>query len=307
MSLYDILQVQKNASKEEIESAFKRIAKRVHPVINKKGDTDFVELNRAYSILKDDYKRDFYDVMGDNSINMLDSEKDSYLMVRMFDRQNIICYFSFLLVLSVTVLAFPLLMYYDKSEYGLYSITALNFLLIIPLLRNLFRLSYKTFKQITYLTFRYLFFSSLLYFRNSLVILFLVFCDTLNIFIIIESYVLSEFIISYTSFFINLVCILLIKIVDDLRISVPLVYLIIHLYPVIMGLSRFILVIVCSFILMYFIPVFCIIFEKKSQFIFIPLYMLMLMFLCILLFIIYFMKSNIPGFSPSRRSLESMI
>jgi hypothetical protein len=307
MSLYDILQVQKNASKEEIESAFKRIAKRVHPVINKKGDTDFVELNRAYSILKDDYKRDFYDVMGDNSINMLDSEKDSYLMVRMFDRQNIICYFSFLLVLSVTVLAFPLLMYYDKSEYGLYSITALNFLLIIPLLRNLFRLSYKTFKQITYLTFRYLFFSSLLYFRNSLVILFLVFCDTLNIFIIIESYVLSEFIISYTSFFINLVCILLIKIVDDLRISVPLVYLIIHLYPVIMGLSRFILVIVCSFILMYFIPVFCIIFEKKSQFIFIPLYMLMLIFLCILLFIIYFMKSNIPGFSPSRRSLESMI
>ncbi|KAK6090252.1 hypothetical protein P3W45_000800 [Vairimorpha bombi] len=263
MSLYDILQVQKNASKEEIESAFKRIAKRVHPVINKKGDTDFVELNRAYSILKDDYKRDFYDVMGDNSINMLDSEKDSYLMVRMFDRQNIICYFSFLLVLSVTVLAFPLLMYYDKSEYGLYSITALNFLLIIPLLRNLFRLSYKTFKQITYLTFRYLFFSSLLYFRNSLVILFLVFCDTLNIFIIIESYVLSEFIISYTSFFINLVCILLIRIVDDLRISVPLVYLIIHLYPVIMGLSRFILVIVCSFILMYFIPVFCIIFEKK--------------------------------------------
>lgn len=307
MSLYDILQVQKNASKEEIESAFKRIAKIVHPVINKKGDTDFVELNRAYSILKDDYKRDFYDIMGDNSINMLDSEKDSYLMVRIFDRVNIICYFIFLLISLVTVLAFPFLMYYDKPEYGLYIICFLNFLLIFPLLRNLFRICYKSFKQITYLTLRYLFFSGLLYFKSPLLIILLVLCDILNIFMMMESYLVSEYIVSYVFFFINLVCILLVKYVEDLRMSVPLVYMIIHLYPLIMGIRSILLVFLYSLLLMYFIPIFCIIFEKKSHFIFIPLYILILVSLCVLFFIIYFIKSNIPGFSRSRRSLESKV
>jgi DnaJ-class molecular chaperone len=61
---YEVLGVQKNASPAAIKSAFRRLAKKLHPDANKqdkKAATKFAELNAAYEILGDDGKRKAFD------------------------------------------------------------------------------------------------------------------------------------------------------------------------------------------------------------------------------------------------------
>jgi molecular chaperone DnaJ len=60
---YKILGVDKNASKEEIKQAFRKLAHQHHP--DKGGDEKkFKEINEAYSILSNDEKRQQYDQFG---------------------------------------------------------------------------------------------------------------------------------------------------------------------------------------------------------------------------------------------------
>ncbi|MBN2139732.1 MAG: J domain-containing protein [Desulfovibrionaceae bacterium] len=64
---YKILGVSKDASKEDISKAFKRLARKHHPDLNP-GDKDaearFKELNEANEVLKDPEKRRMYDTLG---------------------------------------------------------------------------------------------------------------------------------------------------------------------------------------------------------------------------------------------------
>jgi DnaJ-class molecular chaperone len=63
--LYEILQVNNNASQEDIKKKFKKLAVQHHP--DKGGDVDkFKEITNAYEILSDDNKRKQYDMIGDN-------------------------------------------------------------------------------------------------------------------------------------------------------------------------------------------------------------------------------------------------
>ncbi len=64
---YDILGVDKIASKEEIKKAYKKLAKKYHPDINKEDPeaaTRFKEINEAAAVLGDDKKRSQYDRFG---------------------------------------------------------------------------------------------------------------------------------------------------------------------------------------------------------------------------------------------------
>jgi len=63
---YEILGVNKNASMEEIKKAYKRLAKKYHPDLNKEEDASekFKEINEAASTLGDDRKRAQYDRFG---------------------------------------------------------------------------------------------------------------------------------------------------------------------------------------------------------------------------------------------------
>lgn len=66
---YDILGVTKNASKDEIKKAYRKLAHQYHP--DKKGgdETKFKEVNEAYQILSNDEKRARYDQFGHAGAN----------------------------------------------------------------------------------------------------------------------------------------------------------------------------------------------------------------------------------------------
>lgn len=61
---YQILGVDKNASKDEIKKAFHKLAHKHHPDKNKGDDSKFKEVNQAYQTLSDDGKRAQYDRFG---------------------------------------------------------------------------------------------------------------------------------------------------------------------------------------------------------------------------------------------------
>ena len=63
---YEVLGVDKNASQDEIKSAYRKLAKKYHPDINKEeGAADkFKEIGEAYSVLGDEKKKAMYDQYG---------------------------------------------------------------------------------------------------------------------------------------------------------------------------------------------------------------------------------------------------
>lgn len=61
---YDILGINKSASKEEIKKAFRRLAHQYHPDKSGGNADKFKEVNEAYTVLSDDQKRAQYDTYG---------------------------------------------------------------------------------------------------------------------------------------------------------------------------------------------------------------------------------------------------
>lgn len=61
---YKILGVEKNASKDDIKKAFRKLAHEHHPDKNQGNDAKFKEINEAYTTLSDDGKRQQYDTFG---------------------------------------------------------------------------------------------------------------------------------------------------------------------------------------------------------------------------------------------------
>ncbi|NOZ29335.1 MAG: molecular chaperone DnaJ [Chloroflexi bacterium] len=63
---YEVLGVSRNATQEEIKRAYRRLARRYHPDINKSPDAEarFKEINEAYQVLSDEEKRAVYDRFG---------------------------------------------------------------------------------------------------------------------------------------------------------------------------------------------------------------------------------------------------
>lgn len=65
---YKILGLEKTATQEEIKRAYRRLARKYHPDVNKEPDAErrFKEVGEAYEVLKDKEKRAAYDQFGRN-------------------------------------------------------------------------------------------------------------------------------------------------------------------------------------------------------------------------------------------------
>ena len=67
-SLYETLNVSENATASEIKKAYRTLAKKYHPDMNKdpKAEEKFKEINAAYEVLGDEQKKSQYDMHGDD-------------------------------------------------------------------------------------------------------------------------------------------------------------------------------------------------------------------------------------------------
>jgi curved DNA-binding protein len=67
-SLYETLEVSENASEAEIKKAYRKLARKYHPDVNKEASAEdkFKEINAAYEILSDSQKKQQYDMHGDS-------------------------------------------------------------------------------------------------------------------------------------------------------------------------------------------------------------------------------------------------
>ncbi|GBC68559.1 Chaperone protein DnaJ [archaeon HR01] len=87
---YEILGVPRNASKEEIKRAYRRLALQYHPDRNKSPDAEekFKEISEAYAVLSDDEKRRLYDMYGRAGVSSTYTEEDLFRSTR-FDFEEL--------------------------------------------------------------------------------------------------------------------------------------------------------------------------------------------------------------------------
>ncbi len=67
-SLYETLEINENASADEIKKTYRKLARKYHPDVNKEKDAEekFKEINAAYEVLSDPEKKQQYDQFGDS-------------------------------------------------------------------------------------------------------------------------------------------------------------------------------------------------------------------------------------------------
>jgi len=80
---YEILGVPRNASQEEIKKAFRRLARKYHPDINKSPEAQekFKEINEAYQVLSDPEKRKLYDMYGHAAFEGTGAQEQTYTRI----------------------------------------------------------------------------------------------------------------------------------------------------------------------------------------------------------------------------------
>ncbi|GAB66370.1 DnaJ domain containing protein [Plasmodium cynomolgi strain B] len=66
MDYYKRLGIKRNASKEDISKAYRKLAKEYHPDVAPDKEKDFIEIANAYETLSDPEKRKMYDMYGEN-------------------------------------------------------------------------------------------------------------------------------------------------------------------------------------------------------------------------------------------------
>ncbi|MEA1994406.1 MAG: molecular chaperone DnaJ [Euryarchaeota archaeon] len=84
---YEILKVNRDASKREIKRAYKKLARKYHPDVSDDSDAEerFKEISEAYAVLSDEKKRKRYDTYGHRGVDQQYSREDIFRNVNFED------------------------------------------------------------------------------------------------------------------------------------------------------------------------------------------------------------------------------
>jgi molecular chaperone DnaJ len=86
---YEVLGVEKKASAQEIKKAYRKLAKKYHPDMNKDdpkaAEERFKEISEAYGVLSDEKKRGQYDMYGHAGIDSRYSREDIFRTINLED------------------------------------------------------------------------------------------------------------------------------------------------------------------------------------------------------------------------------
>lgn len=94
---YEILGLKKDASKDEIKKAYRKLALEFHPDRNKDKDAEarFKEISEAYAVLSDDNKRAQYDQYGHAGFDQMYSREDIFRNADFSDFEDLFSGFGF--------------------------------------------------------------------------------------------------------------------------------------------------------------------------------------------------------------------
>jgi hypothetical protein len=108
----------------EIEDSYRRLVKEVHPQKNPKETQRYYEINSAYDILRDSYKREFYDLYGEQAIPILQNREVGFAISRVFFKNNFIAFILLSIVCISNLMFLPMYIYLYKDtpsvSYSLY-------------------------------------------------------------------------------------------------------------------------------------------------------------------------------------------
>ncbi len=94
---YEILGIPKNASKDEIKKAYRKLAMKYHPDRNKAPDAaeKFKEISESYAVLSNDQKRAQYDQYGHAGFDRMYSQEDIFRTADFSDFEDLFKGFGF--------------------------------------------------------------------------------------------------------------------------------------------------------------------------------------------------------------------
>jgi len=94
---YEILGVSKSAGKDEIKSAYRKLALKFHPDRNKDPDAEarFKEISEAYAVLSDDKKRETYDQYGHAGFDQRYTQEDIFRSADFSGFEDVFSQFGF--------------------------------------------------------------------------------------------------------------------------------------------------------------------------------------------------------------------
>jgi len=121
-NFYDLLDVERDASPEEIKRAYKRKSLQMHPdklaqhgkVVTEEDQAKFTRMKEAYEILSDQHKRETYDVIGERGMKWIEEpfSMDPQELARNFSKSSVVDrskIFAIFVGLGVAVLILPIM------------------------------------------------------------------------------------------------------------------------------------------------------------------------------------------------------
>lgn len=155
-SLYDHLCIRSTATTEEIKASYLLLCKIYHPARNSSGGKRFLEVQKAYTILKNEDSRNMYNIFGEKWLQVLQNDRRTDLILRICDRINFMLIIGTCVLIGLVLFLQPLIfclfdIFKPKGGYLMASIPLNSILTLILIILTRVILRFKSSPRFEYL------------------------------------------------------------------------------------------------------------------------------------------------------------